>query len=107
MPLRDGPTEEFPVLHTMDGRRIVGKRPTWEDYRRVLLPPDQQAKGGEAVTWLDTTRLVEEVPGVPENERFYIWHERRIAWQGPTAQEGRDWASAQSITIDKFEPFEP
>jgi hypothetical protein len=55
--------------------------------------------------YLSKTRLVEEVPGAPD--RYYIWHNRKVVWRGDTAQEGREWATANGISIEVFEPFEP
>lgn len=38
---RSGPTEEYPVFHMMDGRRIVGDRPTWSALRQHLQESEQ------------------------------------------------------------------
>lgn len=59
------------------------------------------------MSYLDKTRLVEEVPGLPREERYYIWHQRKVAWKGPTAVAGKQWAASQGITIDEEESFEP
>lgn len=55
------------------------------------------------------TRLVEDVPDLPANERFYLWSgaERKTVWKGRSMAEGREWAADNSITIDVEEPFEP
>jgi hypothetical protein len=57
-------------------------------------------------SYLAKTRLVEEVPGVPPHLAYYIWHDRRVVWQGATKAEGEAWADANCITIEQFEPFE-
>jgi hypothetical protein len=55
-----------------------------------------------------TVRLVEEVPGVPETDRYFIWNGRPgKVWNGPTKEAGEQWALKNGITIDAFEPFEP
>ncbi len=48
------------------------------------------------------TWLVEEVPGVPEEDAYYIWEhgERGKLWNGATAEAGREWAKANGVTID-------
>lgn len=54
----------------------------------------------------DFTRLVEEVPGVPVNESYYLWHQRKVVWKGRSKGEGEAWALEQGIVIEEFEPFE-
>lgn len=58
---------------------------------------------------LNRTRLVEEVPGVPENGRYYIWcgTQRKCVWHGPTRTAGEEWARDNGVVIEEFEPFEP
>lgn len=58
---------------------------------------------------IDVTRLVEEVPGVPADEAWYIWsgRERRTVWTGPTMDAAKLWASANNIEIEEVERFEP
>lgn len=57
--------------------------------------------------YLDETHLVEEVPGVPLDEKYFLWHGRKIVWKGATKQAGEEWARDNAITIDAFYPFEP
>lgn len=55
-----------------------------------------------------TVRLVEEVPGQPSDESYYLWRDGEgILWQGESAEAGCQWATANDITIHRFEPFEP
>jgi hypothetical protein len=58
---------------------------------------------------LSKTRLYEEVPGVPEGEKYGIWSgtERRRIWEGPSKEAGEKWAAENDVTIEVFEPFEP
>lgn len=58
---------------------------------------------------IDKTRLIEEVPGVPDDEAYFIWSgtEHRTIWHGPTRAAGEKWASDNGITIEEFEGFEP
>jgi hypothetical protein len=58
-------------------------------------------------SYLDRTRLVEEVPGVPENERYFLWHEHKVAAHFSTKAEGEEYAAANGINIEVFEAFEP
>lgn len=57
--------------------------------------------------YLNLTRLVEEVPYISESERYYIWHGHKAVWHGPSKEAGEQWAAANNITIERFEPFEP
>ena len=59
------------------------------------------------IEWLGKTRLVEEVPGVPDNERYYLWHDRKTIAHFATKAEGEKYAADNGITIELFEPFEP
>ena len=61
------------------------------------------------MSFLDKTRLVEEVPGVPDDEAYFIWSgtERRTIWTGPTRAAGEAWAEKNGIVIDQVEHFEP
>lgn len=64
-------------------------------------------KPGSIDDFLNYTRLVEEVPGVPLLEQYYIWHGGKTVWHGPSITAGRIWARNNSIEIQCFEPFEP
>lgn len=57
--------------------------------------------------FLDFTRLVEEVPYIDPGEQYYIWHDHKVVWHGPTKDSGEEWAAANGITIERFEPYEP
>lgn len=53
------------------------------------------------------TRLVEEVPGVPENERYYLWRNRKVEAHFATVAQGRAYCEQRGIQIDVVERFEP
>lgn len=55
----------------------------------------------------DKTRLVEEVPGVPDNIKWFLWHDHKTVWHGATESDGRYYASSHGIKIDAVEYFEP
>jgi hypothetical protein len=61
----------------------------------------------------DSISLVEEVPGVEEHSRWYIWEHRPRGegrgklWSGPTKSEGIAWAAEHGEIIDFVEHFEP
>jgi len=55
----------------------------------------------------DMTTLVEEVPGVPVNERWYLRHQRKTVWKGATESDGRYYASSHGLKIEAVEYFEP
>lgn len=57
--------------------------------------------------WMAKVRLTEEVPGVPDNEKYYIWDGHKMVWQGGSKVAGEQWAVANGVTIEIFEPFEP
>ena len=57
--------------------------------------------------YLNETRLVEEVPGMEESCKYFLWHKRGVVWRGPSKTAGEKWAADNSISIDRFEPFEP
>ena len=59
------------------------------------------------VEWLKKTRLCEEVPGVPDDEKYYLWHDQKTVWKGSSRAAGYEWAASNGITIELFEPFEP
>jgi len=50
---------------------------------------------------------VQEVPGVPEEDRWFIWHNRSIVWKGPTKESGERYAKEHGLTIETVEYFEP
>lgn len=58
------------------------------------------------MSYLDLTRLVEEVPGVPNNERYFLWHDHKIVAHFATRAEGEKYAEANGINIEVFEAFE-
>lgn len=58
-------------------------------------------------SFLDQTRLVEEVPGIDERFKYFIWHDHKTVWHGPSKAAGEAWAKENNITIEVFEPFEP
>jgi hypothetical protein len=60
-----------------------------------------------AADFLKKTHLVEEVPGVPTDEQYYLWHNRGVVWRGPSKEDGEEWAVTNRIVIEQFEPFEP
>jgi hypothetical protein len=48
--------------------------------------------------------LVEEVPGVSVNERWFISRDRGgVIWKGPTREAGEAWAAKNRIGIDFVE----
>ena len=58
--------------------------------------------------------LVEEVPGVPKSERWFIYERavlgkmgRGTLWNGPSRDAGLSWAAENSERIDTVEHFEP
>lgn len=53
------------------------------------------------------TLLVEEVPGVPPEMAWHIWHDRKTVWHGPSKAAGEQWAKENGITIDGVDHFEP
>jgi hypothetical protein len=57
---------------------------------------------------LDTTRIVEEVPGVTEY-RYYLWSgpERKTVFYGQNVAECEDYAEHHGLTVEEFEAFEP
>jgi hypothetical protein len=62
-----------------------------------------QGKDAAAIVW-----LVEDVPGVPANEAWFIRRERgNILWQGASKEEGEQWAAANRVGIDFVETYEP
>lgn len=60
-----------------------------------------------SVNFLDQTRLVQEVPGVPVEDRWFIWHNHKTVWKGPTKEDGEAYAAANGIAIERVEYFEP
>lgn len=57
--------------------------------------------------WLKKTRLVEEVPGVPPNEQYYLWHNHKVEAHFPTLASGEAYCEANNIVIDEIERVEP
>lgn len=57
--------------------------------------------------YLNKTRLVEEVPGIDPQEKYYIWHDHKVRWHGPSKEAGEQWAAQNGITIEQFEAWEP
>jgi len=57
--------------------------------------------------YINETHMCEEVPGVPDVEKFFIWHKLAIVWKGPTKESGYEWAKANGVEIANFYPFEP
>lgn len=57
--------------------------------------------------WLNKTRLVEEVPGVPEGERYYLAHQGVVVGHFASKADGEKYAANRGIAIELFEPFEP
>lgn len=56
--------------------------------------------------------LIEEVPGVPEDERWFIWERsdpdflgRGKIWSGATREAGEAWAAKCHISITVVELF--
>lgn len=56
----------------------------------------------------DNYRLVEEVPGVPPEEQFYVskGYGKPLKWFS-TLQAARDWLKESCIEHYEFEPFSP
>lgn len=54
---------------------------------------------------IDKTRIVEEVPGVPETEKYYLWHNHKVEAYFRTKQEAVEYCQANAIDVDEFEPF--
>lgn len=57
--------------------------------------------------YLKKTRLVEEVPGIDPDEKYFIWHNYQTVWKGPSKAAGEAWAAQNGITIEQFEAWEP
>jgi hypothetical protein len=57
--------------------------------------------------YLARTRLAEEVPGVPENERWFLWHGRKVEQHFSTLDEGKAYCAEHGITVDEIEYFRP
>lgn len=55
----------------------------------------------------DATRLVEEVPGVPEYERWYLWHNHKVEEQFSTLRAAQIHCNLRGIVVDHVERFEP
>jgi hypothetical protein len=61
----------------------------------------------------DCIMLIEEVPGVEEEHRWFIFEHRPAGkgrgklWFGPSREAGEQWAKDNGETIDFVEVFEP
>lgn len=66
---------------------------------------DLNGKSGKA--YLDETHICEEVPGVPETDKYFLWHEHKVAMKSSSKQWLENWAKGNGITVEAFYPFEP
>ncbi len=57
--------------------------------------------------YTNETHIVEEVPGVPNNERYFVWHNKKVVFKAETKVECEKWAIDNNIVVKAFYPFEP
>jgi hypothetical protein len=89
------------VCHKCDGP-LTGLLPQAPGSGLEESAPKIYQRSGEIV------RLVEEVPGVEKNERWYIWQwQNGKLWNGPARADGEAWAARNNVPIDFVERFEP
>lgn len=66
----------------------------------------QDKKLNPSQIYINSTHLVQEVPGVPEHERWYLWRHRKVEQHFSTEKEGVEYCKRHSIedyNIDYFE----
>lgn len=66
-----------------------------------------QRRADSVAAYLKKTRLVEEVPGVSDDERWFLWHQGRLDQYFSTQKQGEEYCRDNGIKIDAFMFHEP
>ena len=54
-------------------------------------------------SYLNLTRIQKEVPGVPDHEAWYLWHNHKVEMHFATLEEADEYCASNGIHVDVVE----